>query len=193
MNAPAGLVHPSNFQQSPMSDTIVRPLAASDTEAYIRLRREMLADSPWAFAASPEDDFGLDPALLTARLAEPGQAIVGAFDGSGRLVGATGVYRDRHRKMSHRARIWGVYVTPVARGRGLGARIMSAAMDIARSWPGITSAGLSVSVRSEEARRLYERLGFKPWGVEPGALMLDGRAYDEIHMVAFLDAHRTGR
>ena len=65
-------------------------------------------------------------------------------------------------------------------------QVLERTLEIARSWPGVTSVGLSVSARAEAARRVYERLGFKAWGVEPGALVLDGRAYDETHMVVLL-------
>ena len=75
-------------------------------------------------------------------------------------------------------------MTPRFRGQGVGRRIMEQSIAKAKTWPGVTGAGLSVSARSPEARGLYERLGFRAWGVEPGALRLEGVAYDEVHMVA---------
>jgi RimJ/RimL family protein N-acetyltransferase len=176
-----------------MTDPHIRPLVPADAPAYTALRREMLRDSPWAFAASPGDDFALDPVAVAARLADPGYAIVGAFEGgdargeTARLVGSAGLSHNRHIKMAHRAHIWGVYISPPSRGRGLGSHLMTATLDLAASWPGVTSVGLSVSVRSHAAIRLYQRLGFVQWGLEPGALILDGHAYDEIHMAAVLD------
>ena len=164
--------------------TEVRALTPEDAAAYLVLRREMLVDSPWAFASSVEDsDF--EPETLAAKLHEPGQAIVGGFDGE-RLVGAAGVYRDRHLKMAHRARVWGMYVTPPARGRGLGEKLLARAFEVARSWPGVDSVGLSVSANAPAALRLYQRLGFAEWGVEPATLVVDDVAYDEIHMVLVL-------
>ena len=165
----------------------IRRLAPPDAVAYTALRREMLADSPWAFGASPEDDVGLDAAAVASRLAEPRkQAIVGAWDEGGALVGSVGVVRDRHLKMAHRARIWGVYVSPRARGSGVGGRLLAGAIGVARSWEGVNSVGLSVSDHSPEARRLYERCGFRAWGIEPGALVHEARAYDEVHMCLYL-------
>jgi RimJ/RimL family protein N-acetyltransferase len=163
----------------------VRRLNPSDAAAYVLLRREMLDDSPWAFAASAADDLGLDAAHIGTQLGTPTFALIGAFD-AGQLIGATGLHLPRHVKMAHRAHIWGVYVTPSQRGMGTGAALMTLALEVARAWPGVTSAGLSVSIRSPEAQRLYERMGFLAWGREPDALRLDGRAYDEIHMVVDL-------
>lgn len=164
---------------------LIRTLTPADAPAFATLRREALRDSPWAFAASEESDVGVNPDLMAQRIAEPGQAIVGAFEGD-KLIGIAGMVRNRHGKMAHRASVWGVYVTPSARGRGVAEAIIRGILDIARSWPGLNSVSLQVSARAESAKRLYERLGFKQWGVEPAALMLDGVAYDEAHMVIML-------
>ena len=166
--------------------TIVRPLLAADSAACAALRREMLADSPWAFSSSVESDRGVDPEQVAARLAEPRQVTIGAFDPNGTLLGVAGMYRDTHAKMSHRARIWGVYVTPHARGFGLARRIVARALDEASAWPGVNSAALSCSERSLAARKTYESLGFTAWGCEPAALIVDGTSYAEYHMVVML-------
>jgi RimJ/RimL family protein N-acetyltransferase len=162
-----------------------RILTVADVPAFTTLRREALRDSPWAFAASEDSDVGVNAELMTQRIAEPGQAIVGAFDAD-RLIGMAGMVRNRHGKMAHRANIWGVYVTPSARGRGVAEAIIRDLLTIARTWPGLDSVSLQVSTRAEGAKRLYERLGFKQWGVEPAALRLDGITYDEAHMVIML-------
>jgi len=163
----------------------VRALTPADVPAFVAMRREALRDSPWAFAASEDSDVGVNAELMTQRILEPGQVIVGALDAD-KLIGIAGMVRNRHGKMAHRANVWGVYVTPSARGRGVAEAIMRALLDVARTWPGLDSVSLQVSVRSESAKRVYERLGFKQWGVEPAALRLDGVAFDEAHMVIML-------
>lgn len=173
----------------------IRPLTTNDVPAYVALRREMLRDSPWAFAASEEADVGCDENKLRARLAEPAQLLMGAFDADcehaaqpgAPLIGAAGMVRNHHAKMAHRAIVWGVYVTPRARGNGVGAAIIAALVNAARTWPGLDSLALSVSAKATAAQKMYERAGFVPWGQEPGALKVDGVAYDEIHMIRMLD------
>ncbi|MFN0131157.1 MAG: GNAT family N-acetyltransferase [Phycisphaerales bacterium] len=179
----------------------IRPLIPADADAYTVLRREMLRDSPWAYAASESNDRGLDADGLRHSLAAPNYAIIGAFDArpdapvfnpaalgppSSRLVGSVGLMRTPHDKMAHRADIWGVYVTPTARGKGLCLAMLDAAFDLARSWRGVDSVGLSVSVRSAAARRAYVRAGFVAWGLEPRALAWSGEQIDEIHMLKML-------
>lgn len=162
-----------------------RPLTPDDVHAYVALRREMLRDSPHAFSASEGHDKGLDAEHLRAMLAGPGYAIAGVFD-EGSLVGAAAVVMSHHAKRAHRAHVWGVYATPAARGKGVGERLLREVSRIAAGWEGVTSLGLSVSVRSPAARRLYEKVGFRAWGVEPGCLRLAGELIDEVHMVADL-------
>lgn len=173
----------------------IRQVTVDDIPAYVTLRREMLRDSPWSFAASEDADIGCNPEKLRARLQEPAQAIFGAFDADceqaaqpgAPLIGAGGLVGIHHAKMAHRAIIWGVYVSPKSRGRGVGEAIIHTLVGAARTWPGVDSVALSVSERSNAAQRLYERCGFVAWGREPRVLKLDGVAYDEIHMIRMLD------
>lgn len=160
----------------------IRELQEHDAESYVVIRREMLRDAPWAFAATEAGDKGLDAAGMRAGLAGGAIAVVGAWDGEA-LIGVAGLSRPRHDKMAHRADVWGVYVTPRARGRGVCAAILDAVIARALRWPGVDSLRLSVSVRSGAARRAYERAGFAAWGTEPRALAWNGEQIDEVHMV----------
>lgn len=106
--------------------------------------------------------------------------IFGAFDPH--LVGVVGLYRDRHRKSAHKVHVWGMYVAPGHRGRGIAAALVHAALDHARTLPGAAWVHLAVSEAAPAARRLYERAGFTVWGTEPEALRHDGRSAVEHHM-----------
>ena len=166
----------------------IRCVEPGDADAVMALRREALSSEPLAFGASLDDDRTLSPDLLRASLADTGNsAIVGAFEGDA-LMGMAGVFRMEKVKARHRAMIWGMYVTSAARGRGVGAAILRAAIDRARSWPGIVQVHLSVTEPSKEARRLYTSAGFREWGVEPRALHWDGRFVAEHHMVLELSS-----
>lgn len=167
-----------------MSDAPVeiRPLTEADVEAAVALRREALRDAPLAFAASPERDYGSDPAAVRARLAEaPDWWSLGAFDGA-RLVGMAHVSRERGAKTRHRASLFGMYVTPSHRRRGVAARLLAAAVDHARAQPGLAWLELGVSESAPGARALYEAAGFVAWGEQPDALRDGDRSVAERHM-----------
>lgn len=161
-----------------------RLLTPADADAYVALRREMLEDSPWAFLASPGGDRASDAAGVAGRLAagENAIAVVDDADGSRRLVASAGVVHESPAKIRHRALIWGVYVTPRARGHGCGEAVMRLAIETARSWAGVEVITLSASERSVGALRLYRRLGFVEWGVEPDAVRIGGESGAEVHM-----------
>lgn len=162
-------------------DTAVR-LGVADAEAYAALRREMLLDAPWAFGSSPNDDGRSKVELLRVSLARPEHAIMAVRDAGG-LVATAGVLREEKIKRRHIAMVWGVYVTPAARGRGLGGVVVRAAVEEARGWDGVACVQLSVSERAPAARRTYEKLGFCVWGEEPDALRTgDETGHAEVHM-----------
>lgn len=166
---------------------MIRLLHDEDAEAYVELRREALCDAPLAFASSPDDDLVSDLGTLREQLRRaPDSVIFGAFHD--RLVGAAGLYRDRHRKSSHKAHLWGMYVTPAHRHQGIASQLLRAVLRHAESMPGVSWVHLSVSTAAPEAQRLYESAGFRTWGTEPEALRHDGQAVSELHMALHLGA-----
>lgn len=163
----------------------IRRLVPADADAFMALRREALTREPLSFGASPEDDRALDPNFVHRALdAAASDPTYGAFAPA--LVGSVGLYRPDEKKAAHKAQLWGLYVTPDDRGCGIGARLVSAALQFARQHASIQQVHLSVSTRSTAAVHLYERLGFKTWGTEPNALCHDRTCVDEHHMVLVL-------
>jgi RimJ/RimL family protein N-acetyltransferase len=161
---------------------MIHALTENDLDAYIALRREALLDTPLAFAASPDDDFASSATTLAAQMKNgPDWVIFGAFEEQ--LVGSAGLIRDRHLKAAHKMHLWGMYVTPPARGRGIASQLLQAAIDHARATEGIAWIFLGVTEAAPAARRLYERFGFELWGTEPDALR-DGNQSVVEHRMA---------
>ncbi len=170
----------------------VRLLTPADIDALISLRAEALLDSPWAFTGSPGEP--RDAEVVRTSVNPPYSAVVGAFDdqaggtgpGTGREMGAllasAGIVHDQRAKRSHVALIWGVYVTPRARGNGTGRAVVSRAIEVARAMKGVTTIQLACSENSTAAAALYRSLGFIHWGTEPDAIHVGGRSYNELHM-----------
>lgn len=158
-----------------------------DAEILIALRREALETDPLAFSASLADDVGLALDHVRAALADDqGQAVFGCLDGT-RLVGIVGIVRAAKVKQRHTAQVWGMYVTPGARERGIGRRLLAAAIEHARRWPGVEQVHLSVTDSAAVARHLYETAGFREWGHAARALACDGRFVGESHLVLDLE------
>ena len=165
---------------------IIRQLRDHDAEAYVELRRASLVDAPLAFAASAEDDVAASVDAVREQFRRgPDFVTFGAFDDD--LVGAVGLGRDRHLKAAHKMWLWGMYVAPSHRRRGIAAALLDAAIGHARTVTGISWIHLSVSSAAPAAQRLYESAGFEVWGTETDALRHGGESVVEHHMTLRLD------
>ena len=78
-----------------------------------------------------------------------------------------------------------MYVRSAARKIGLGKILVAAVLDHARGR--VEMVQLTVVSENEAARRLYDAMGFVEYGYEKRALKHDGRYYDEVLMVNFLE------
>ena len=163
----------------------VRKLESTDGESWASLRREALENHPLAFGATVPENPDELVQIFTQRLAETEAALFGAFSGK-LLVGAVGIRRNPGLKERHKALIWGMYVSSANRRGGAGRMLLQAAMDQARAWPGVKQIHLTVSDVALDAKRLYEKTGFRAWGCEPRALCWRGEYVSETHMVRSL-------
>jgi RimJ/RimL family protein N-acetyltransferase len=171
-----------------VTSPIIRRLQVDEIPAMQVLRREALTSDPLAFGATVEDDVALDAVFATRSLSDPSSAAIFAAFAARAPVGMVGLARMTREKIKHRALVWGMFVQPAYRGRGVGAELLGAAVDHARSWNGVRQVHLSVTSSSPGARRLYERAGFVVWGCEPHALAWNGTVVDEYHLVRSLVA-----
>jgi GNAT superfamily N-acetyltransferase len=160
----------------------IRSLNSVDADALYQLRREALLDSPLAFSASPEDDVASSEEAVRQQLENrTGSLVFGAFEGG--LHGMLGLTRARHIKSARKAYLWGMYVKPAWRGQGAGAGLLAAAIIHARGLSGVRALYLSVSEAATEARRLYERTGFRIWATEPDSIQVGDKLLSEYHMM----------
>jgi RimJ/RimL family protein N-acetyltransferase len=82
-----------------------------------------------------------------------------------------------------------MYVRAAGRNASLGKRLVQAVLDHARGRAEMVQ--LTVVSENEAARRLYSAMGFVEYGYEKRALKQNGRYYDDVLMVKFLDEGLT--
>lgn len=163
-------------------------LRPTEAAVFWALRLRSLREHPEAYASSVEDEENVPLDVVRARLegqSPESNLILGAFVAE-RLVGLVGIRRDSFRKFAHRARIWGMYVAPELQGRGVGRRLVEAAIEAGGRMGGIEQLLLVVVVGNARAQALYRSLGFEPYGVEKRALRLGETYFDEELMVLWL-------
>jgi ribosomal protein S18 acetylase RimI-like enzyme len=97
---------------------MIRARQDHDAEADAAFRRQALPDLPLALAASRADDFVSSPEAVRAQLPHPPEwGILGACRPG--LIGAVGLFGDRHLKAFHKGQRWCLYVAPSHRRRGV--------------------------------------------------------------------------
>lgn len=169
----------------------VRRLTPADLDAFQALRLRGLRESPEAFGSTYEEEVDRPRERVAARLDGAEDSVVlGAFDGGGALLGMGGLHREGRPKTRHRAGIWGMYVVPEARGRGLGHALLAALVEHARTLDGVERLELGVEAANTSARALYHAFGFATYGVHPDAYRADGRSFDAELMTMALTGIR---
>lgn len=164
---------------------LIRRLLPLDAGEFQALRLQGLRECPTAFASSYEEECDEALSVTAERLAaNPMRGMFGAFSGS-TLVGVIGLQREEMRKLDHKALIWGMYVAPEFRRMGIARQLVDQALKNAFAMPGVRQVNLSVNAANVPAVALYETVGFKPFGVERGFMVVNGAVHNEIHMVYF--------
>jgi ribosomal protein S18 acetylase RimI-like enzyme len=156
----------------------IRRLEIADVEDYRAIRLDSLQNEPDSFGALYEIEAARPIADFAERLAS--SIVLGAYAG-GRLVGVAGLRQETGPKERHKGVVWGVYVRPDSRGRGLAAALIAGL--VARAQPPVEQLILSVVQSNAAAIALYRRHGFTVYGVEPRARKHLGAYVDKVLMV----------
>jgi len=160
----------------------IRRLTPAGASAFQAMRLAGLLESLSAFGSSHAEERDRPLSEVAARLAfEPDGGVFGAFEGEA-LVGVAGLRRERRPSVAHKAFVWGMYVTPASRGKGIGRALLFEVLAFAHSVPEVKQVNLSANARNLAAVQLYESAGFNADGCERGAMLIDGQLKDEVLM-----------
>jgi RimJ/RimL family protein N-acetyltransferase len=142
---------------------------------------EGLRNDPEAFGSTFEKESCEPGQYFVDRLTR--SAVFGGF--AGRLVGVAGFYFFEDTKSRHKGVLWGMYVTPEARGSRIATALVERLLEHAATE--VEQVQLTVTASNGRARRFYERMGFVQYGLEEKALKYKGAYFDEVLMVKFLN------
>lgn len=164
----------------------IRRLGTADADRFKAMRVDAATESPPSVKPTPEEESEKSIDDFRKKLGwDSHDFILGAFDND-RLVGIAGLRRERGKKIHHTAILWGIYVIPHYRKRGIAKSLVGAILDIARGIAEITQIKLSVHTRNAPARQLYTLSGFQSYGIERNVIRIGEESFDEELMMITL-------
>lgn len=160
----------------------IEPLREKDWELWKKIRLEALQTHPEAFGSSFEEE-----AIYTElewKKTFKSSVIFGAFLDN-QLVAVSGFYIFQPLKMRHKGALFGMYVKPEARGKGIADALIKKIISHAHS--SVIQLYCSVVTSNKTALKLYQKHGFHIYGTEPKALKVNNHFYDEYLLILNLE------
>ena len=137
----------------------IREIGADGWQAVRDIRLASLQDAPGAFASTYAREVTVAEADWLRRISGGGYFLAYAPELGGGPVGIVGGYEAEPGTIE----LISMWVSPAARGRGIGQALVEAVVGRARA-RGLSRVHLWVTESNHSARRLYERCGFQPTG-----------------------------
>ena len=159
----------------------IRPITEDDAAAFAALLVQLSRETPYTLLSEAENAAlaPSQPGRTRQLIAAPNQQVLVATN-KGALIGFVALSQGLFERNRHACSL----MTGVLRDYWRQG-VASALLERALAWVaqrGITRVELSVMEGNAAAIRLYEKFGFEPEGVKRAALMVDGRAVNEICM-----------
>jgi len=165
----------------------IKPLTIQNSSAYQKCRLDALHLEPEAFGADYHTRKEKPLSYFEQRVNyKANNFIMGAFV-KDELVGTVGFYGDIGPKLKHRGNIWGVFVYPKYRQKGIAKAMFQATILAVKKLPEVKQIHLGVSEKNTNALSLYQSFGFKTYATEPRTLFVNGRYINEYLMMLILD------
>ena len=158
----------------------IRRLTPHDASDFRCLRLRALKEHPQAFTSSWEEEREAQVDAVRLRLARDEVQFWGALEQAA-LCGMVGLQRETRAKNRHKGTVVAMYVAPEQAGHGMGRALLDALIADAQR-AGLELLVLTVTEGNSGAAKLYERCGFRSFGIEPRAIKVEGRAWAKNHM-----------
>ncbi|MBC6973124.1 GNAT family N-acetyltransferase [Bacillus sp. Xin] len=166
---------------------MIRVLSDLDAVQYWDLRLQALQINPDAFVTTYEEAMQKENPVeeVTQNLSSKTSYTFGAFNEENQLLGVVTLLTEQKAAYKHKGHLVAMYVDHQSRGKGLAKDLIRALIEKARELE-IEQINLGVVSANEVAKKLYQLMGFKTYGIETKALKMNGIYRDDELMVLFL-------
>jgi ribosomal protein S18 acetylase RimI-like enzyme len=165
---------------------IIRKLQPHESAIYREVRLACLKNASAYFGSTYEEEV-LNPKLTFETFIEDDSldhVMFGAFDEE-RLIGTTGFNRMARQRAMHRGEVVQVYVDSNYRGQNIGESLIRGVLNYAFRLDCIEQVQLSVVAGNQTAIKLYEKVGFKTFGVQSRYFKVGDTYMDQQFMQLF--------
>lgn len=140
-----------------MHDVVVRPFAPEAWATFRDVRLTALRTDPGVFSSNHARESARTEEEWRARLTDPDVGTFAVVVG-GEVVGMTGIYVDRADPRT--ASLWGSWLRPAWRGRGLSVPMYAARLAWARARPAVERVVVSHRASNQASGRANQKHGF---------------------------------
>ncbi|MBI3257944.1 MAG: GNAT family N-acetyltransferase [Ignavibacteriae bacterium] len=166
-----------------MNTISIHEIKSKRIKEYKKFLTIGLIDDEENFRITPNDDSNAHfPTKDTAD-----SFTLGAYI-SGNLAGVVSFTRDGidREKLRHKGILFRMYVSKNHRGNGIGKLLIEGLLYRVKTLGNIEQINLTVVSNNNNAKSLYEKFGFRTFGVETNAIKWNGKYFDEEQMVLML-------
>lgn len=163
---------------------MIRQLEPSDSGSYYKIRLEGLRLQPEAFgtgadAWSNATDEQVKGLLEKSNLDD---FVLGYFE-NGELAGVIGLKREKKNSIGHKGTIWGLFVLPRLRNRGVGKALLKELITMASQHNELKYVRAVVTVSVLNAEYVFKSCGFTCYGIEQRGIKEGDNFFDQSFMM----------
>ena len=184
---PVALAPDVTMSSPPLQILRIEP---SDAAAFRRFRMAAIAEAPDDDSMTIEEEREASLADISTRLngvaGKERFVLAAQTSGESEWGGLCGFYRQPGVKTAHVGWIWGLYVIPSQRGKGVATALMAAMLQNLVQIEGLLQVQARVAVNNQPARHVFERSGFSMVTVLPRAIRVGATDVDEVLLLHHL-------
>lgn len=141
-------------------DITLRRLMPEDWALLRDIRLRALESDPHVFGSSFAQEKDASEDIWRGRLESPDVAVFGVFDAAGDIAGMTGIAVGKDDPAKATAKLWGSWLRPDLRGRGLSVLMYEKRIDWARAHPTVARIIVSHRASNVASMRANQKHGF---------------------------------
>ena len=166
---------------------LIKTPNVDDSEELLKVHNQIIRETDFVLSAPEDPELSLEEEkeFVQNNINRNGYFLCVYIDG--KIIGMSGLSFGKHFRARHKASI-GISILKEYWNLGIGSALFELMIELAKKQEGIEILTLEYVAGNDRGRALYQKFGFKPYGVSPKALKFkDNRYADEVMMIKYLN------